>query len=589
MYYAHSITFSKDLQMYNQYSLMPGSLGVIQINEKGYGNNVFPIGHSLVYMPFLLNSNFVESVLFNSGVQQERPGYSHTTYFNYLLLSFILCLLSNIIIYFILNTFFKSIISLLATLFIFFGTVIFGYSYLITSYSHTAVLFFVSLLVLLLTKENICSGYKFYIYSIISGVLIIIRYDAAIYLLLPLYDFIRNKVYKKPGLMLKCTILFAITISPQVLAYIVLYGKLSFSPSENLGNLIIGISQNLYLFFIHPNSGILTLTPLTLLAMTGFFTGLRKTSYSFLFLIIMVMEYLQMSLRVDLIAGNIYGMRRFFPSMCFLAFGLAFLFQSMQKHGKIYYILSVCISCILSLHYFFRLTLIEIRHINYDHQLLGGILSNIFILPSIDGLKIMLRRGFLYRAIMTYSKPDIAPGIIFSIILYISFASFIYFAYKKFSRQTLINIVLIAIIIYTGIINLIIIKSDLGSELYSLVTIDESAYKGIGPGQAQGDGRAKGLKTPFDLFISQNRNKVKLTDISKFWGEKFHFGFNIIDNNYTRSFESLEAKGLSIVFCTKTCRDDLRESLQSLKGFVEGLKIKLDHQGYEYDIFYDHK
>ncbi len=573
-FWGHSIFFTRDIQMHSQYSLMPGSLGVNQLNDNGYGNNLFPMGHSLVYMPMFAVSCLAENFSSAVGSQPEDTGYSQTTYFNYLIMTFFLCLASNIILFFLLKRFFTQLSSFFASIFIFFGTVIFGYSYLIPSFSHMTSFFFTLLLVFTFTARDMKLNERFYIYSALSSLMIIIRYDALIYLIIPLYDFFRLKAFKKPRMLLVCLFIFAVILSPQLISFYVLNGNFTLSSHEDIGSLFHGISANFLKFFTHPSCGAFTLTPLLIIAFAGFFAGLRKINYSLIFLLIMAFEYLQISLRIDMISGTLYGMRRFYSSLIFLSFGLSWLYDYFRKKGILSFMMAAVATALLTFYYLSSITLIDSGQLRPDTPLsFSGRL-----LLSLEGLSLMIKRGFLSRVFNIYLLKENIAGFLASIglisILSLAFAFFL----KRCSTDKVIKTGLILLAAYIALVNSIIFLSYAREKDFTVITVDEKLY-GTAEGNTQPaqQNKAGRGKTPFNAFISNERDTIKLSDHRKFWGEKYKFGHTLDGQIISKNFRcDLSADFLTLVFTVRYPKRDIIDKKAQMANLTGKMEFYID-------------
>ncbi len=585
VFWGHSIFFSGDIQMNTQYSMMPGSLGVNQLNDSGYGNNVFPMGHSLVYMPMFANSCIAEKIAVLSDSQKENTGYSQTTYFNYLVLTFFICLFSNILLFLVLKQSFSPNSSFFASVFMFFGSAIFGYSYLITSFSHMTAFFFSLLLVYVFIRRDLELSTRFYLYSAISSLLIIIRYDALIYLLIPFYDFLRLKAYKHPKTLLICLIITFAVLSPQLLSCYILNGSFAPSSGENISELIQGVSRNFIVFFTHPSCGAFTLTPLLILAFAGFFAGIRSIKHAYLFLLIVILEYLQITLRIDMVSGTIYGMRRFFSSLIFLSMGLAWLYDyAVKKRKKSCISVSVIVlSSLLCLYYLSGITLIESGLVNSSTPF--SLLR--FLKPSLDGLIILLNRGFLSKLFGIYLLKENIIGFLASIIGIAVILAISYLFCSSCRKKIAAKSMLLLFILYLLSINTVIIISHSKQKNFLITPVDESRYKPKEDNTSNSKEKSKMTKTPFDEFIREKRNIISLTGFDKYWGERYRFGRIINRAKFTKEIvhNDVPADALALVFTLKSTKRDLEKNHYLLSKTIRDMAFFINGKGAEFSDY----
>jgi len=585
MYWGHSLVFDRDVNMFNQFVLVPSHLDFYQPNSNGYLSNTFPMGHSLLYLPGLLLA-FVSGKIYSLFQPVSTTlGYGFCTYFLYLIQSFGYALAGNITLFFVLARVNSPRSAFVASTCITFGTTVFGYAYLIPSYSHCLSFFLCTILLYIWSRRGTKLPTRTYGYAIVLAVLFLVRYQNLILLLIPLYDLYHRGIWQKKILLFKAALLSWILISPQLLANWIIEGKPGLLTSRGLAEYFYGFSLNTILFFIHPQNGLFTLTPLTLLALVGLLVAVvKKERHHFLFALIIIITFVQITTRVDLFHGEAYGMRRFTSMMALSAFGLAFLLENARRrHNVLLWITEGC-SIVLTIFYVLKLSLVDAKQIVYTGHIRTDIIKNLFFYPSFEAVGNIIQKGLYFSLQNKLVLSSNLPRILLALLLATSFGILLYlFRYtlqNVFKRFKMVIGICLVLLLLT-----IMLLPVFKTQMYVFFPVDYEAYL---KKKKRSKTSAK-YKRHLDQ-IQQKRKQLKvaspqkemyqlsLNKITDFTGERFNHGYRFKSGlNYTKKLpQTTLTRFVALVLCTRTTRQEIKLNKENLMKNLSDLEVRVN-------------
>lgn len=308
-----------------------------------------PIGPSILWAPFILLAHIL-TLLFNvfSGGGLAANGYSP----HYLLVtcvgSSIYTFLSLLISYKILTKFFSPKISLLSVLTVFLGNSLIYNAYVRMLMSHSPEVFTIAIFVLfflnVVEKRELV---HYLLFGIASGLLVIVRYDNAMFLIMPVvhilsvfWSSIKSGRWHFFSVMLKYYSLAAlvsfVVILPQFLHYYIQSGDII--PKTLGGHLsrtfdtIVGIKA----LFFSKTRNILWGKPIIIIGAIGSFLFIRQNrllGIAFSLIIIFGISWLFWRPHVYW-WGMDFGIRHLIKLSLPLAFGYAAIIKSVNIRGK---------------------------------------------------------------------------------------------------------------------------------------------------------------------------------------------------------------------------------------------------------------
>ena len=308
-----------------------------------------PIGPSILWSPFILLAHIL-TLLFNffSGGGLAENGYSPL----YLLVtcvgSSIYTFLSLLISYKILTRFFSPKISLLSVVTVFLGNSLFYNTYVRMLMSHSPEVFTIALFVLFFLNVVEKRGILDYLLlGISSGLLVIVRYDNAVFVILPLlhilfvfWSSLKSGRWHFLSVMLRNYSLAAlvsfVVVLPQFLHYYIQSGAII--PNTLGGNLseafdkLIGVKE----LFFSETRNILWGKPIILIGAIGSFMFIRQNrllGIGFSLIIVLGISWLFWRPHVYW-WGMDFGIRHLIKLSLPLAFGYAAIMKSVNIRGR---------------------------------------------------------------------------------------------------------------------------------------------------------------------------------------------------------------------------------------------------------------
>jgi hypothetical protein len=311
----------------------------LQLDTKtGKYYTMFPIGTGFVWMPFFFIGH---SLTYISGGVLD--GYSEMYLWWVSFGSALFGFLGILLIYSMLKNYFSEFVSTLSVVAIWFSTNLFYYMFFEPLMSHAISMAFVTLFIYfwhrsLRRRKTI----DWILLGVVGGIMFIVRFQNAIFFLLPLIDVIpqylgsiKRKHIKFPWELLKDNLLFLVGIFigflPQMIYFMYAHNYMfTFWKHYNGGNLnlIRGLS-NIHNVLFSTNHGLITWTPIILLSVIGIFYFIKyydnklgaKLSVLFLIQLLIVASFTQWH------AGQSFGHRMFVLFSLLFALGLGALFE----------------------------------------------------------------------------------------------------------------------------------------------------------------------------------------------------------------------------------------------------------------------
>jgi len=346
---AKSIIVDGDVDYSNEQLPKRAYCDLNSLGNPNQGTKV-PIGSSILWAPFILFAHIL-TLLFNvfSGGGLAQNGYSPL----YLLVtcvgSSIYTFLSLLVSYKILTKFFSPKISLLSVLTVFLGNSLIYNAYVRMLMSHSPEVFTIALFVLLFL--NVVEKRKlldYLLFGIASGLLVIVRYDNAMFLILPLlhilfvfWSSMKSGRWHFLSVTLRNYSLAAlvsfVVVLPQFLHYYIQSGAiipntLSSNLSEAFDKLI-GVKE----LFFSETRNILWGKPIVTIGAIGSFLFIRQNrllGIGFSLIIVFGISWLFWRPHIYW-WGMDFGIRHLIKLSLPLAFGYAAIMKSVNIRGKV--------------------------------------------------------------------------------------------------------------------------------------------------------------------------------------------------------------------------------------------------------------
>lgn len=337
------LNFSNEWSFYNssysKFSSEPRGINApTEITPKGYMENLYPIGNSVMWAPFFLAAHFTSGILGAVGLPVRADGYNALYEAAIGLASLFYAFLAMLLIYRFCRKWFDPKTSLLATTAVWYGTAVFWYNAIEPSLSHINSLFLNALFIYLwhstLGKRT---KLQWLLLGLIAGMIYLVRQQDILIMLLPALETLkqlRSKIdspvdFRQIGKMAAERAMFGlgllVNLIPQMLIWKRTHG--SYLPNTYSKHYAIGhfeffrILDNAKKFLTHHSEGIWRM-PLLLLAIAGvllFAKRVKGIAWYFL-AVVAVQVYLTFSWTAW---TNGYGIRYLIGISPFLALGAA--------------------------------------------------------------------------------------------------------------------------------------------------------------------------------------------------------------------------------------------------------------------------
>lgn len=351
-YYAYfrSLVFDGDLEFANEYTVTRGKFeyGPTMLLDRktplGYTINYSPIGPAVLWSPFLLGGlgfSYLQNVI---NPLLPFDGFSEYEVQAIGLGSLCYALAAVLLSYWTARTYFEARRSFQASVLAWLGTTLFFYAFFETSFAHAVSAFCVAWYVHQWLKVRQSSHLStWFKQGLIGGFMLLVYWQNALLLVMGFGDLALKAVRaitsrQGKGLVLECVRCglglgsgIALVFLPQLLMWKILYGSFFAIPQGT--SFILGAPVHFLEVFLSPNHGLFTWTPLTLMALWGFF-GLARQRLGqawYLMAIGFCLYVLHHSMMWDWYGGGAYGMRRFTNLYVYLALGLAAFWERYHR------------------------------------------------------------------------------------------------------------------------------------------------------------------------------------------------------------------------------------------------------------------
>lgn len=341
LFYDHNLSFLNEFKFF---SSLPKPW--LDFNQEFFVRNgdvihFFSVGPALLALPFYLIVWL--TVQFISVFGFHING-NHLNFLPYLL-SFNLAaafygFLGLILSYKLASKFFSKMASFWAVLGLWLGASTINYMYFEGSSSHAFTLFAVALFIYYwwctYGKRNTV---QWLILGLLGGLMSLTRWQEALFLALPLIEWLcqlfkDKKVWSniKNGLVFALAVVLA--FSPQMIVWEILYGKLITIP-HGMGFLELN-SPHFYEVLFSSRHGLLSWTPVVILALIGLYFLYKKQKNLAIYLLIGFLLQLYInSAAQDWWGAFAFGQRRFVDCVIIFTLGLAAFYNWLELHGKI--------------------------------------------------------------------------------------------------------------------------------------------------------------------------------------------------------------------------------------------------------------
>ena len=339
-YYSHlrSAVFDRDLDFTNEYEhfYQANPQGLLAFRETFLDRrepktdrpiNFAPIGSAVVWSPFFLLAHaLVTNGVLRGPADGFSPAYTGAVAYG----SSFLAVLGFLIAFQTLKKYLGVTegLSLIAVLFVWFGTPAFYYMTVAPAFAHAPSIFAVSLLFFLWLRAREKDGvFDWILMGLCAGLAMLIREQGALFLIAPGLDlgFRLIKGDVKRALERGVAVLGAagLVFAPQLLAYQALNG--SFGPTQLVQRKMDFGSPHFFDVLVDPGHGLLLWTPLLLIAFLGLVRGVVRLGAVGVFVTaaLLAQVYINGSVLSWHLAGA-FGSRRFVDSSILLVVGFAF-------------------------------------------------------------------------------------------------------------------------------------------------------------------------------------------------------------------------------------------------------------------------
>jgi hypothetical protein len=345
---SHSMLFDHDSDLMNELARVPASQGPWIFKGTGLPETRWPIGYSILSMPFLGAGTVLDALVGN-----PADGYSNYAILGYTLSNTILTGLGLIALFTFLNGLgslwgvSSPAYALIATLAVFFGTTVGFYSF--SNMSHASTVFASSLFLACWWKVRESTDVKgWLLLGIVGGLLSICRIQEVYFVGAPfLFDIADREFFRKfrPWFFSRIAYVSAAALCwvPQVLQWKIIYGKFITNP---YGEAMVRYKSQYHTDWMHfpppyiPNvlfssiNGWFIWTPLCFLGVCGLIYGLfRFGRVYFPWLFVIALQVALIASTEDWNGADSFGARYLTSSTTLVGMGLVTILYA-TKHWK---------------------------------------------------------------------------------------------------------------------------------------------------------------------------------------------------------------------------------------------------------------
>lgn len=338
-------------------------------------DNKYPIGSAIFLAPFFLIAHVVALLLQKAGMPVTADGYSAIYQIAAGLGSLLYTFAGIVLVYYLGKKLFDPAIAMIGAAVIWLATPLIYYSTMEPLMVHTISMFCVTLFIFIwyMTRDN-RQFYQWVILGLVGGLLSIVRYQDATFLLIPVVDTVISK-FRKSGLYPKSWIYYGFAFlgfftaallgaSPQLYENKVFYGSaFANGYGHNGEGFIYWSSPKILYSLFSTHDGLLLWSPIIVFSLIGLFWLSRKRPLVGLLLsgFFLLQLYLVSSWWAP-DQGHTFGNRMLLNSVVIYAAGLMqFLFvikerkTSFLKYAVIVSVVFVLLNGVLSGLYCFRI------------------------------------------------------------------------------------------------------------------------------------------------------------------------------------------------------------------------------------------
>ncbi len=348
--YLRSIIFDRNMEFSNEFSHEGEGFNynlsqlLQQKTETGRTPNYWSVGPALLWAPFYLASLIISGINHLSSPGFRFSGY---TVFEVTAVGFASSfwgLAAVLLAYFFTKRFFDNRTTLFASLVCWTGTTLFYFTFFETSFAHAPAAFAVSLYFFTWYKFRRTSDLRhWFIIGFTGGLMVLVYWQNALFLSAAGLDLIYLAFVNRKNSLPFRTVLWNfftrltafsaavfLAASPQLLVWKILFNRFLFIPQGK--NFVWNVPNNLIRLLAAPHHGLFTWTPITFLALTGWFSLRKKLGSAWYFMSTgLFLFYLHNAMVSDWYGGGAFGMRRFTNIFIFFVPGMAAFYE---RYGK---------------------------------------------------------------------------------------------------------------------------------------------------------------------------------------------------------------------------------------------------------------
>jgi hypothetical protein len=334
--YVRSILIDGDLNLKNEYEYFKIKE---PLSPTGLPVNKYPIGFPLLILPFFALTHLVIIFLNFLGFKIPPTGYSLPYQLSFCFGSIFYGYLGLFISYKILKKFFTPLISFLAVIFFLFASNLVYYFLKGPYYSHLTAFFMASAFIFLwlTTEEKANDLFKFFLFGIAGGLLVMIRLQDVVFFTLPFLSFLFTK--KRKLLNISLFLLGAFLVfTIQMIVWKIIFGSyLVYSYGNE--KFIYWSSPKIFQVLFATRHGLILFHPIILFSLIGLFLLEKEKLFLGLsFFILFLFQLYLISSWHCWWFGYSFGHRGFLSCAPIFIFGLASFLNYFQKRSLLKFV-----------------------------------------------------------------------------------------------------------------------------------------------------------------------------------------------------------------------------------------------------------
>lgn len=366
-YYAHirSSIIDGDLNFYND--TQTGSIEV-QPTQTNHQPSLHPIGPGLLWSPFFLVAHLITTISNPS----QADGLSLPYIAAVSVASMVFAGIGLLIVYKLTKRYSDRFAAIIACLLCLAATPLFFYIFRQPISAHSTTLLITASMVWVfvsLEEEKIPFRWSGLLFGSLLGLIFINRWSGLIMAVYPLVFYIKvilssyrgKKMANLTQILIQTAIslgAFLIAISPQIIAWLHIYGKFLVIPQHE-GMLISELKEiNLLALFFASNRGLLTWAPFIFLGMLGLF-WIKDRSLKIAAILHALLLIIILATRTDWYGGGLFGTRYFLEVLPVIAIGFVSLWSAIPISDRIKPAILVLFSAVAVTHQFVLMHAVE--------------------------------------------------------------------------------------------------------------------------------------------------------------------------------------------------------------------------------------